>query len=368
MPTTSELKRTPLFKEHVELGAKMVPFGGWEMPVLYSGVIKEHEAVRQAAGLFDVSHMGEIFVEGEEAEAALEALTCNKVSALTDGKALYSAITNESGGVEDDIIIYRFSKDRFLVCVNASNTDSDFAWFRSRNRKKAEFINRSSEFGLLALQGPQAERIISKLDRRVAALAPFHFAELGDSGIIAARTGYTGEDGFELFTPAGKTSSLWRDLLEAGKGEGLVPCGLGARDTLRLESCYPLHGHELSPRYSAVESGLGWIVKGDKPDYPGKDILLREKEQGSSRSLIAFFVEDSGIARENCKVLSDDGKEIGVVTSGTKTPTINRALGLAIIKSEYKEPGTALNILVRDKNLRCTIVKKPFYKRAKEEK
>jgi aminomethyltransferase len=362
------MKKTPLYEDHKKLGAKLVPFAGWEMPVLYSGVIAEHEAVRNRAGLFDVSHMGEILVEGEEAELALDELTCNSVAKLYDGKAMYSAIINEKGGVVDDIIIYRISKDKFFVCVNASNAENDFAWFQSRNKRKAKFTDHSNEYALIAIQGPKAAIIMSKIAgaEKAASLKPFHFCDISIDGIkvMAARTGYTGEDGFELFFAAGSASLIWNTLLEYGQSEGLIPCGLGARDSLRLEACYPLHGHELSPDISAVESGLSWIVKLDKPGYPGKDILAAEMQNGPKRILSGFFVEENGIARENCKVFSEDGKkEIGFVTSGTKTPTINRALGLAIIESEYSTPGTTVKIGVRDKMLNSTIVKKPFYKR-----
>lgn len=362
-----DLQRTPLYEEHQKLAAKLVPFAGWEMPVLYSGLIAEHNAVRNNAGLFDVCHMGELMVEGEEAEQALEDLTCNKVSALYDGKALYNAIINEKGGVIDDIIIYRFSKNKFLICVNASNADEDFAWFTARNKRNAKFTNLSKQYGLLAIQGPKAVGIVSKLAgaESAANLKPFHFCPIKIEGIeiLAARTGYTGEDGLELFLPREKAALIWNSLLAAGKEDGLLPCGLGARDTLRLEACYPLHGHELSPDISAVESGLSWIIKLDKPAFTGKEILEKDIKQGPARILSGFFLEENGIAREGSKVFNLEGKEIGFVTSGTKTPTVNKALGLAIIERQYSEVGNKIQVQVRDKFLQSVVAKKPFYKR-----
>lgn len=363
----SELKRTPLFEEHQKLGGKIVGFAGWELPVQYSGVIAEHNAVRSAAGLFDVSHMGEIFVSGPQAEAALNALTCNDVSKLVDGKAHYSAITNERGGVVDDIIIYRYNPQFFLVCVNASNSDRDFEWLTKHNKFDAKIENKSAEFGQIALQGPKAEEILSKLEPKCRTLQYFHFLESEVAGIptIIARTGYTGEDGFELFVPSAQTAAMWRKLLEVGAPNGLIPCGLGARDSLRLEACYPLHGHELSEDISAIESGIGWVVKLDKGDFTGREKLAAERANGAARALIGFIVEDPGIVRENEKLFSTDGQEIGYSTSGTKTPTIGKALGMALVKKSHSEIGSEFLAEVRGRKLRCRVVKKPFYTKPK---
>ncbi|MCO6429807.1 MAG: glycine cleavage system aminomethyltransferase GcvT [Deltaproteobacteria bacterium] len=356
---------TPLYELHKELGGKLVPFAGWQLPVRYQSAKEEHEAVRSAAGLFDVSHMGEIWVTGAEAEKALNFLTCNDVTKLSDGKALYSAILNERGGVVDDIIIYRFSLDRFLICVNASNSEKDYEWLQSKNRFEAEFVNESDRWGQIALQGPKSASIVASLPggEVIAALKRFRFfeAELGGIKIIAARTGYTGEDGFEFFTAWGETADLWSALLNAGKDFGLVPCGLAARDSLRLEACYPLHGHELSEDYTAFESGLAWIVKLDKGDFIGRSALLAENERGSIRKLTPFFVEDAGIVREGAAVFSTAGDPIGVVTSGTHTPTVNRALGLAMVKSEYSKEGAVFEAEVRGKRLQCKAASSPFY-------
>ncbi|MCB0354916.1 MAG: glycine cleavage system aminomethyltransferase GcvT, partial [Bdellovibrionales bacterium] len=292
------LRRTALFEEHGKSGAKLVPFAGWEMPLQYSGVVEEHRVVREACGIFDVSHMGEIIVEGKEAQAALEYFTCNAVSKLVDGKAQYSALTTESGGIVDDIIIYRFSPERFLVCVNAANTARDFEWLTKKNTFQTEIRDESERFSQIAIQGPKARDLfyaVSGSDS-LSSLKPFSFQEVEVCGgkAIVARTGYTGEDGFEVFLEWSAGPRLWSELVEAGA----KPCGLGARDSLRLEACYPLHGHELSEDITAIESGLGWIVKPkEKGDFIGRAVLEKQKDQGAPRSLIGFFLNDPGIAR-----------------------------------------------------------------------
>lgn len=364
----SELKRTPLASRHVELGGKMVPFAGWEMPVQYSGVIPEHNAVRSAGGLFDVSHMGEIWVTGPRAEAFLDHLTCNDVKALIDGRAQYNALINQKGGVVDDIIIYRFGKERFFVCVNASNTDKDFAWMTSQNTFGAEIENVSSEYGQVAIQGPKAIEFLGSLkpDFDPSLVQYFHFKEgvLAGVSVIAARTGYTGEDGFELFIPVAETVKIWDLLVEKGRAFGIIPAGLGARDSLRLEACLPLHGHELGDEITAIESGLGWIVKPQKGDFIGKAILEREKTDGSKRALVGFLVEDAGIARAEDKVFAPGGSQpIGLITSGTKTPTVNKALGLALVDASHKALDTAIEVEVRGRRLKAKVAKVPFYKR-----
>lgn len=361
------MKTTPLYDMHKALGGKIVTFAGWELPVQYSGVIPEHTATRTKAGLFDVSHMGEIFVTGPEAEQAIQYLTSNNIATLTDGKAQYGAILNPKGGVVDDIIVYRYSKERYLICVNASNADKDFAWFTKHNKHNATFENKSASYGQIALQGPMAKKIVEAIpDMKVLGdLAYFHFKDISVAGVpvIAARTGYTGEDGFEFFIPWNDTVSIWKLLMEAGEQYGVTPCGLGARDSLRLEACYPLHGHELGDEISALESGLGWVIKFDKGEFIGKEALLKEKEQGAKRSLTAFYVTDPGIVRENEKVLDASGKEIGITTSGTKTPTVNRALGLALIDRNYSKAGSSFFVEVRGRKLACEATTKPFYKK-----
>jgi len=356
------MKRTPLYNAHVSLGAKMVPFAGWEMPIQYSGLIDEHRAVRSGVGIFDVSHMGEIFVSGDEAEAFLDHFTCNDVKSLTNGKAQYSALINPEGGVIDDIIIYRIADDNYLVCVNASNAGKDYDWMTSTNEFDALIENRSHEFGQIAIQGPKSSEVITKVFHQPSLkdLKYFSFEETAfrEIPVIIARTGYTGEDGYEVFIPWGKTELLWNELVL----QGATPCGLGARDTLRLEVCYPLHGHELGDEISAIESGLGWIVKENKGDFIGRNILAEQKTKGPSRQLVGFFVEDQGIVREGTKLFDSNNNEIGWVTSGTKTPTVNRALGLGIVKKEFSKVGTEVFAEVRGKKLKSVVTKKPFYK------
>lgn len=367
--SSAPLRRTPLFSQHVQLGAKMVPFAGWEMPVQYSGVIAEHTAVRTQAGLFDVSHMGEIWVNGPQAEQAISWMTCNNLGVLSNGRAQYNAIINPQGGVVDDIIVYRVAADRFFVCVNASNALKDFQWFSEHGRRfDARFDNVSDSFGQIALQGPRAVEIMNLLGgpfAQATALQGFYFSQFEYRGaeVLCARTGYSGEDGFEIFISAEATADLWRQLLDIGMPLGLVPAGLGARDSLRLEACYPLHGHELADDITAIESGLGWIVKPDKGDFIGKEILARQKKDGAPRSLVAFAVEDAGIARHGDKLFSEAGQEIGHVTSGTRTPTLNRSVGLALVASASSAVGSPMFAEVRGKRLRCQVVKKPLYSR-----
>lgn len=366
--TDAALRRTPLFERHQQLGGKLVPFAGWELPVQYRGVVPEHHAVRNAVGIFDVSHMGEIEVRGSQAEQALNYLTCNDVTTLVDGKAHYSAILTPQGGVVDDIIIYRFSREHYLLCVNAANTARDFEWLTEHNRFDAQFENVSDRYGQIALQGPQARAVLQALGAQGAALAQlkyFHFveSELFGVPVLVACTGYTGEDGVELFIPWDQTGQVWDGLLASSEAT-VEPCGLGARDSLRLEACYPLHGHELSQEVSAIESGLGWVVKLKKGDFIGREALEPQVREGAPRAVAAFFVEDAGITRHGDPVHDDAGRVVGVVTSGTKTPTLNRALGLALVERRFAEVGSTFFAQVRGKGLRCSVVPKPFYKRS----
>lgn len=360
-------KRTPLFEEYQRHGAKVVDFAGWDLPVQFSGgIINEHNAVRTRAGVFDVSHMGEIFVSGADAERLLQHLTCNDLSKVRDGGAQYNALINPAGGVVDDIIVYRFGPRDFLVCVNAANRETDARWITDHNSFDAEVRDESQDWGQIAVQGPRAVALVSALPggAELAHLEPFHFARAAVCGVdlIAARTGYTGEDGMELFIPAPKTAAVWRALFDLDPE--LTACGLGARDSLRLEACYPLHGHELGTEISAIESGLGWIVKPDKGDFIGRDVLARQKESGAPRALVCFILDDPGIARHGDQVADASGNIVGVVTSGTKTPTINRAIGMALIRAEFKKSGgEGMQILVRGRALKAHMVPKPFYKR-----
>ncbi len=363
---TETLRRTPLYQKHIDLGGRMVPFAGWEMAVQYSGIIEEHKAVREKAGLFDVCHMGEIIVRGRGAEAALQRMTCNNLALVQKGHAQYNAIINPSGGVVDDIIVYKRGDEDFFVCVNASNTEKDFNWFREHNTFDAEIINESGLYGQVAVQGPRAGDIMDlALGGAISkSLAYFTFEETSLKGIpvMIARTGYTGEDGFEMFIPAEKTGEVWDMLLDAGKPFGLIPCGLGARDTLRLEACYPLHGHELGDDISAIESGLGWIVKPEKGEFTGRDILAKQKAEGSPRVLVAFEAVGAGIVREHTPIIGEDGMEKGFATSGTRTPTLNKAVGMALVSRELGGKGSRFFADVRGRKIECRVAPKPLYK------
>ncbi len=361
-------KKTPLYDWHTNNGGKVVDFAGWYLPVRFVGIKEEHNQTRQLAGLFDVSHMGEVMVEGENAEKSINYLCCNDISKITPGRAQYSAILNHDGGVVDDIIVYKYSNEKFLICVNASNAEKDFKWLCQNDKYDSKITNLSSQFGQIALQGPNAEKILAKLDGGTSFTELKYFGFKEDSlegfNVIVARTGYTGEDGFEIFCPAEVTQEIWTKLLELGEAEGLMPVGLGARDTLRLEACYPLHGHELSETESALESGLAWIVKLDKEEFIGKDALKAQKESGISNKLIAFELNGTGIAREETLVYAANTDNlIGKVTSGTKTPTIGKSIGLARIKKEFSKVKNLIEIEVRGKKIKAEVVSSPFYKK-----
>ena len=363
------LRKTPLNAVHRALGARMVPFGGWEMPVQYRGVIEEHLAVRGAAGLFDVSHMGEIDVRGPGALAYLQELTVNDVSRLIDGQVQYNALCYPHGGTVDDITLYRLDPEHFLLCVNASNIDKDFAWMEEvladGDFPGVKIRNVSDEYGQLALQGPAAQAILIPLSSQpLDAIAYYHFAAGMIAGVpcMISRTGYTGEDGFELYCEAAAVETLWNAVMEAGAGDGLVPVGLGARDTLRLEMKYALHGHELGPEISPLEAGLGWITKLEKPSFVGRAALLQQKERGLARRLVGFAMSEPGIPRADYPVCVD-GTPVGVVTSGTMSPSLRVGIGLALVPPELADVGTPLQIGIRGKLLRAEVVKTPFVKK-----
>ncbi len=364
MTETQSLKRTPLYESHREAGGKMVDFAGWEMPVQYAGVIEEHRAVRTAAGLFDVSHMGEVRVRGAGAEAFLQRLTPNDVSKLAPGRAHYSGLLTERGTYVDDLLIYRLAADDFLVVVNASNAERDFEWISSRVEGDVEVVNQSDQYALLALQGPKAVGILASLtETDLSAIKYYGFAQGKVDGVPAllSRTGYTGEDGFELYLSPEDAPAIWRRLLAAG----VVPAGLGARDTLRLEAAMALYGHEIDETTTPFEAGLGWVVKLEKGDFLGRDALAAQKAQGIPRKLVGFEVQGRGIARQGHGVVSNGGNvgAIGAVTSGTWSPTFEKALGMAYVPPDLAAPGTALAIDVRGKALPAAVVELPFYKR-----
>lgn len=364
MAKSDGLKRTPLYDSHVEAGARLVDFAGWEMPVQYAGVIEEHRAVRTQAGLFDVSHMGEVRVRGEGAEAFLQRITPNDVSKLTPGRAHYSGLLTERGTYVDDLLIYRLATDDFLVVVNASNADRDFEWMASRTEGQAEVENVSDRYALLALQGPKAVEILTPLATPgAAALRYYGFLQGEVAGVPAliSRTGYTGEDGFELYLAPEDAPAVWRKLLAAGAS----PAGLGARDTLRLEAAMALYGHEIDEATTPFEAGLAWVVKLDKGDFLGRDALAAQRERGVGKKLVGFTVEGRGIARQGHGVLSEGGESVGAVTSGTWSPTFEKALGLAYVPPELAAPGTPVTVDVRGKGLPAVVVETPFYRRSR---
>jgi len=373
--TQSTLRRTPLFDRHVAAGGKMVDFAGWEMPVQYAGVIDEHRAVRERAGLFDVSHMGELRVTGPGAEAFLQRLTPNDVTKLTPGRAHYSAFLTEQATYVDDLLVYRMGPEELLVVVNASNAEKDFRWAagRVRGADGVEVEDVSDRYALLALQGPLAIDILRPLARiggavqgggELDGIGYYRFArgEVDGAPAILSRTGYTGEDGFELYLDPDDAPRLWDRLLGAGKERGLVPAGLGARDTLRLEAGMALYGHEIDDTTTPWEADLGWTVKLDAGDFVGRDALLAQREAGISRRLVGFEIEGRGIAREGHPVMRGD-EVVGKVTSGTWSPTFETALGMAYVPLELAEPGGAIEIDVRGRRLPAKVVKPPFYKR-----
>jgi aminomethyltransferase len=358
-------QKTPLYDAHVKLGARMVPFAGWEMPVQYAGVIAEHEAVRTKAGLFDVSHMGEFEFTGPEALACLQWLTPNDVSRLHIGQGQYSLLCNEKGGVVDDIIIYRLEDSRYLMVVNASNIEKDLKWVQAHQQGNVKIADRSSEFALLAIQGPKAMGIVQKIAScDLSALPRFgcEWAALNGAGeCLVARTGYTGEDGCEIFVAPTKAISLWDALMKAGATDGLVPAGLGARDTLRVEMKYPLYGHELSDSTNPIEAGLDWVVKLNKAsDFIGKAEIQKVKAMGPKVSLVGFEMIDKGIPRDGYPIV-DQKKIIGAVTSGTMSPSLKKAIGIGYVPAALAAIGSKFSVDIRGSERVARVIATPFY-------
>ncbi|HKO56847.1 MAG TPA: glycine cleavage system aminomethyltransferase GcvT [Thermoanaerobaculia bacterium] len=358
------MKKTPLNALEKELGGKMVDFGGWELPVQFSGILEEHDAVRTNVGIFDVSHMGELTVRGPEALALLQRATCNDVSKLEDGRAQYNGLLYPTAGFVDDILIYRVSADDYFIVVNASNSDKDFEWLRDLSKDaEAQVENVSANYAQLAIQGPRAEALLQPLtDIALAPIKYYRFAtgKVDGAEAIVSRTGYTGEDGFEVYVAPEDGPRIMKKLIEAGA----KPCGLGARDTLRLEAKMALYGNDIDQSTTPLEADLGWIVKLDKGEFMGRDVLEREKSEGPQRRLVGFEMVDRGIARHGYPVV-DGTEEIGVVTSGTHSPTLKKAIGLAYLPSGKTTPGTEFTVLIRGKEARARVVPTPFYKRAK---
>jgi aminomethyltransferase len=358
------LKRTPLYAVHRQASAKMVEFAGWEMPVQYRGVIEEHLAVRGKAGLFDVSHMGEIEVRGTGALEFCQRLTANDVARLQLFQAQYNFLLNEHGGVVDDVIVYRVKPQAYFICVNASNIDKDFAWLVSHAGTDVEVENQSAMYAQLALQGPAAEAILQPLTAQsLAAINSFQFkfADVAAIRCMVARTGYTGEHGFELFCHVDAAERLWRALMDGGESRGLVAVGLGARDTLRLEMAYPLYGHELNESTSPLEAGLEWVLKLNKPAFLGRDRLLEQKQRGVTRRLVGLEALEPGIPRGGYGVFKD-GVKIGAITSGTKSPSLGKAIALAYVAGAEAHLGNRLEVEIRGRKIAAKTVPLPFYR------
>lgn len=363
------MKKTRLYKYHKDSGAKLVDFFGWEMPVEYSSIVEEHNAVRKKAGLFDVSHMGEIWVAGPQALDYVQYLTPNDASRLNTQKAQYSALTTPQGTFVDDMLVYKISDTNYLLVVNAANTDKDFDWVKSHTADFDVTVkNRSDEYTQLALQGPKALQILKPLtDIDLEEMKPFRVRNgkvVGEDALVS-RTGYTGEDGFEIYTLASNPMQIWESILKEGKKFGIKPIGLGARDTLRLEACLMLYGNDIDDTTTVLEAGLSWLVKFKKGDFLGRESLLKQKQEGIKRKIAGFEVKGRGIARHDYPVFVE-GKEVSKVTSGTFSPYFKKSIGLTYLPITHKEPGQKIEIGVRGKKVEAEVVQTPFYSRKKK--
>ncbi len=369
-----QLKRTPLFNTHNELGARMVEFGGWEMPVLYSSIAQEHHAVRQAAGLFDISHMGEFLFDGPDALKFLNQLLTNDLAKLEPGQGQYTLLCQDNGGVIDDLYAYRLSDTHYLLIVNASRLEIDWMWIKAQRNSRhkslqLEMSNPSDDLAAMALQGPKAAEIIAGVFPTAAELRKNQIAELEFAGATAwvSRTGYTGEDGFELVVPNGRAAALWEQLMSLGQALGLLPAGLGARDTLRTEAGYSLYGHELTSDTTPIEAALGWAVALEKPCFNGREMLAAQKKDGVSRRCIAFkMTGKSAPPREQYKIFSSDGtgREIGEVTSGTQSPSLGCGIGLGYVESAHAKSGAGIEIEIRNRRFPAQVVKRPIFQKS----
>jgi aminomethyltransferase len=356
--------RTPLHDTHVRAGARIVEFAGWEMPVQYAGILEEHEAVRTRVGLFDVSHMGEVIFRGPKALEALGRAFTNDLAKAQDGQAQYGCLCRESGGIVDDVVVYRRAADDLLVCVNAANRAKDFAWL-SAHAGGADVRNESDEWAQLALQGPLAVQVLQRLTNvNLSAMRSYRFAAGEVAGVpcLVARTGYTGEDGFELFCASDRATQVWAALMEAGQPERIQPCGLGARDSLRLEMAYRLYGSDMDDGTTPLEAGLAWVVKLDKGEFVGRDALLAQRNAGVPRKLVGFTLTDPGIPRHGYAVLQD-GRKVGEVTSGTKSPSLGIPIGLAYVPTALAAEGSTFAVEIRGRPAAARVVKTPFYGR-----
>lgn len=359
------MKNTALTHIHESLGAKMVPFAGYNMPVQYEGINIEHETVRNSVGVFDVSHMGEFLIEGENALDLIQRISSNDASKLEIGDAQYSCMPNNTGGIVDDLIIYRIKENTYLLVVNASNIEKDWNWIESHNSNKAEMRNISDNYSLLAIQGPKAVEAMQSLTSVDLSKIPFYKFKVADFAgiehVIISATGYTGSGGFEIYCKNEEVEQVWKNVFEAGKDFGIKPIGLAARDTLRLEMGYCLYGNDIDESTSPIEAGLGWITKFTK-EFINKEGLLKQKEEGVTRRLRAFELETRGIPRQGYNILDEEGNTIGSVTSGTMSPSLKKGIGMGYINTGHTKFGTKVFIEVRNKSLPATVVKLPFYK------
>jgi aminomethyltransferase len=360
---TASLKRTPLHAAHVRLGARMISFGGWDMPVQYVGIVDEHRTVRTAAGCFDVSHMGEFELRGPDALSSLQRLTTNDVAALDVGQVQYSLLCDEAGGIIDDLTLYRLGADHYMMTVNAANIEKDWAWVTRHLAGRVDARNVSAETGLIAVQGPQAERLVASLaDIDVAGIAYYRCARGRVAGVpgLLSRTGYTGEDGFELYLPADGTEQVWERLLAEGKADGVVPVGLGARDTLRLEMKYALYGSDIDETANPLEAGLGWVVKPAKGEFLGRAAIERVRAEGPRRRLVGFEMVERAVPRHGYPILHE-GTSVGVVTSGSYGPSVDRYIGMGYVPASLAAVGTDLAVEVRGRGQAARVVKTPFH-------
>jgi len=360
-------KTTPLYEEHVRHGAKIIPFGGWLMPVQYSGILQEHQAVRNNVGIFDISHMGQFIVSGPAAAGWLNTMLTNSIDKLQIGQGQYTFLLSEDGGIIDDLIVYRIEKGEFLLVVNAARTDEDFAWLDRHRPTDVDLKNRSADFGGVAIQGPRVAELFHALfGEDVDLPARNHIVDLGFDGatVSVARTGYTGEDGVEVFFRAKDAVKFWNAVLEKGEPFGIKPCGLGARDTLRLEVCYPLNGSDLSPERNPIEAGLGFFVDLTKPKFIGREALLKTKENGSPEKLVAFRMQAKGPPPRPHYLVFENGERIGEVTSGTLSPSLNYGIGMAYVSAPHGKIGAQIDIEIRGQKFPAIIEKKPLYKKS----
>jgi aminomethyltransferase len=365
--TNATPKKTPLYEEHVRLGAKMIPFGDWIMPVQYSSIMDEHEAVRNNVGVFDISHMGQLVATGPAAGAWLNEMLTNNIDKLEVGSGQYTFLLNERGGIIDDLIVYRTAPAEFLLVVNASGTEGDFAWLKQHIAESIDLQNRSADYAGLAIQGPRVVELFQLFlgpDVELPARNQIKAFDHNGSKTTIARTGYTGEDGVEVFFPANDASRIWNELLEKGKPLGIRPCGLGARDTLRLEMCYPLNGSDLSPEHNPIEAGLGFFVDLNKPKFIGREVLVEAKQNGTANRLVPFRMKSKGPPPRPHYGIWLAGEQIGEATSGTLSPSLNQGIGMAYLPAADARAGTEIEVEIRGQRFPAVIEKKPLYKKS----